>query len=185
MATFSAASTKSNPSPHGAPQLSTLSVAAPPPARPPRKAAPAWACLLLCEEAKRQRLLEQAAVAAGWSPISCSSVGEAMQQHKRWRTQLAVVDLGSMSAVSKSAYLHFASRVASRDRLLLICEEPSDAQGELAARQAGAWMYLPSPEFGAGLTELLSDARAIAEKIAGPRSVIPRESAAPSASENP
>jgi hypothetical protein len=130
-------------------------------------------------------LLEQAAVAAGWAPIPCGSVSDAEQQDKRWRTQLAVIDLGSMNAVNKSAYLHFASRIASRDRLMLICEESSDAQGELAARQVGAWMYLPSPDFGSGLTDLLSDARAIAEKIAGPRGGAARESAAPSSSTNP
>lgn len=183
MATFSATSTKSNPSPTGSPKLTTLSIAAPALPRSARKAAPAWACLLLSDEPKRRRLLEQAIGAAGWEPIPCSSVGEAIQQHNRWRTQLAVVDLATMNAVSKSAYLHFASRVASRERLLLICDEPTDAQGELAARQVGAWMYLPSPEFGAGLTELLSDARVIAEKIAGPRRVSQRESAAPSSFE--
>ena len=179
MATFSATSKKSNPSPSGSPKITTLSIAAPALPRPARKAAPAWACLLLSDEPKRRRLLEQAATAAGWEPIPCSSVGEAIQLNNRWRTQLAVVDLAAMNAVSKSAYLHFASRVASRERLLLICDEPTDAQGELAARQVGAWMYLPSPEFGVGLTELLSDARAIAEKIAGPRRVLQRESAAP------
>ncbi|QDV72461.1 hypothetical protein [Botrimarina mediterranea] len=181
MATFSATSTKSNPNPGppGSPKLTTLSVAAPALPRPARKAAPAWACLLLSDETKRRRLLEQAAVAAGWEPIPCSSVGDAIQQHNRWRTQLAVVDLATMNAVSKSAYLHFASRVASRERLLLVCDEPTDGQGEIAARQVGAWMYLPSPEFGDGLTELLSDARAIAEKISGPRRIAQRESAAP------
>ncbi len=185
MATFSATSTKPNSSPPSAAKLATLGVAAAAPSRPARKAPSAWACLLLCEEATRQGLLEQAAVAAGWEPIPCSSVGDAVMQHKRWRTQLAVIDLGSMNAVNKSAYLQFASRLASRDRLLLICEESPDAQGELAARQSGAWMYLPSPDFGTGLIDLLSDARAIAEKIAGPRRVAALESAAPSPSDNP
>ena len=183
MATFSAAATKSSAIPSGAPKLATLSVAAPTPVRPARKTAPTWGCLLLSDEARRRRMLEQTAIAAGWDPIPCSSVGDAIQQHNRWQTQLAVVDLSTMNAVSKSADLHFASRLASRERLLLICDEPTDANGELAARQVGAWMYLPSPEFGAGLTALLSDARAIAEKIAGPRRVSQRESAAPSSSD--
>lgn len=185
MATFSAVSTKPTTSRAGAAQLATLNAAAAAPSRPPRPNGSAWACLLVSDEAKRRQLLEESAVAAGWDPIPCESIGEAMKRHKRWRTQLAIVDLGSMNAASKSAYLQFAGKIAATDRLLLVCDEPTDNQGELVARQVGAWMYLPSPEFGDGMTELLSDARSIAEKIVAPRRTSQREANASPSSCDP
>ncbi|TWT95360.1 hypothetical protein Pla108_35070 [Botrimarina colliarenosi] len=145
--------------------------------RAPRQTVGTWACLVLSDDSQRRRLLEQAATAAGWDPVPCASVGEAMQSHKRWRTQLAAVDLGAMNAVSKSAYLQFSTRLTSRDRLLLVCDEPAGTDGELLARQAGAWMYLPTPEFGAPLISLFVEAKLAAEKAADAAFLSDREPA--------
>lgn len=133
--------------------------------RPPRSTVAAWACLVLSEEAGRLEGLSHTAESAGWDPIPCGSVGQAVREMERWRTQLMIVDLGSMSSLQKAAYMQFASRMGSPQRLLLICDEPTDAEGELLARQAGAWLYVPSPDFGAGMTELLDAARGVAQKL--------------------
>ncbi|QDT67462.1 hypothetical protein MalM25_03600 [Planctomycetes bacterium MalM25] len=131
-----------------------------------RAAVASWACLLLSEEESRRDALCHAAESAGWDPIPCGSVGQAVREMDRWQTQLTIIDLGSMSSLHKSAYMQFASRTTGPDRLLLICDEPTDAEGELLARQAGAWIYAPSPEFGAAMTELLNEARGVAQKLA-------------------
>lgn len=143
--------------------------------RTTRKVVPSWACLLVSEDEQRRRRFASTAEAAGWSAISCGSIGEAMQQAARWRTQLAVIDLGHMAAVQKSAYLQYAAKIATREALLLVSDEPSDsmADAELLSRQAGAWLYLASPEFGEGLTDLFAQARHLAEKIAAETPPIP------------
>lgn len=135
--------------------------------RPAPPVATSWACLVVSGDDKRRRGFADAAESAGWSTIPCASVGEAMQQAARWRSQLAVVDLGAMAAAQKSAYLQFAGKIASRDALLLVSDEPTAdvTDAELLARQAGAWLYLASPEFDAGLAGLFADARLIAEKL--------------------
>lgn len=125
-----------------------------------------WACLLLAEDDDRREHLAYVAKAGGWEPIACGSVGEAIRQSNRWKTQLATIDLGSMPAIQKAAYLQFASTLASRERLLVISDEPIDGSGEVSARQAGAWTYLPNPDFHEGLADLFAEARAVAEKIA-------------------
>ncbi len=137
----------------------------------PRTTVAAWSSLLLAEEEHRLNGLRLAAEAAGWDPIPCDSVGQAVREIDRWRTQLAIVDMGSMPSLHKAAYLQFAARLASHDRLLVICDEPTDTEGELLARQAGAWLYVPAPEFGPGLTELLSEARDVAQKLSDPDAV--------------
>lgn len=141
------------------------------PTRTVRKTAAAWACLVLSEDRQRRSSLGQIATDAGWDPIECGSVGEALREIQRWRTQLSVIDLGTMSNVQKASYMQFAERVASRDRLLLVCDEPLDEtgsqEGELRARQAGAWLYVPSPDLANGFANLLGEARCIAEKITG------------------
>lgn len=127
----------------------------------------AWACLVVADNTSRRERLGAAAKKAGWSPISCGSIGEALRESGRWRTQLTVLDLGVMPAVHKSAYLQFASQIASRERLLFVSDEPTaDApDAELWARQAGAWLYLASPDLEAGVAPLLAEARAIVEKL--------------------
>lgn len=127
----------------------------------------AWACLVLAGDPQRRASFERSAKAAGWAPITCSSIGEAARQHRRWRTQLAAIDFGSTTGPARAALQQFAEQIAAPERLLLICDEPADAQGELWARQVGAWVYLPSPEFGDGLVDLFNDARQAAEKLAG------------------
>lgn len=136
--------------------------------RPSRSVVAAWSCLLLSEEEHRREALRGCAEAAGWEPIACGSIVQAVEEVERWRTQLAIVDLGSMHASEKSAYLQLAARLASRDRLLLICDEAASHETELHARQAGAWLYVPSPELGAGMTELLGEARQVARKLSDP-----------------
>lgn len=136
---------------------------------PTRRTASAWACLLLSADESRRHELRLAAIAAGWDPIECRSIGDASRRWQRWRTQFAVIDLGSMAQPQKAAYMQFADSLASRERLLLVCDEPShDAEchdGEIRARQAGAWLYVPSPDFCDGLRSLFSEAKSIAEKI--------------------
>ncbi len=136
-----------------------------------RKTAAAWACLVLAEDSVRLEALAEASAQAGWDPIACRSIGEALRELGRWRTQLSIIDLGAMTNVQKAAYLQFAERTSSRDRLLLVCDEPNaDAnchEGELRARQLGAWLYVPTPDLTEGFTQLLSEARGVAEKIAG------------------
>lgn len=124
-----------------------------------------WACLLLAEDRNRRDGLARSAEAGGWEPIVCGSVGEAIRQHKRWATQLAAIDLGLMSEMQKTAYMKFAGTLASRERLLVISDEPTNSDGELLARQAGAWVYLPTPDFHKGVVELFAEARAAAEKL--------------------
>ncbi|MEO0529414.1 MAG: hypothetical protein AAF266_02435 [Planctomycetota bacterium] len=124
-----------------------------------------WACLLLAEDANRRQDLANSAIDGGWEPIVCGSVGEAIRQHKRWATQLAAIDLGEMAAVQKAAYLQFAGTMATRERLLIISDEPTGTEGELWARQAGAWVYLPSPDFQDGVADLFAEARMAAEQL--------------------
>lgn len=135
--------------------------------RPAPAVATSRACLVLSDDANRRHGFVEAAESAGWSAIPCDSVGEAMQQAARWRSQLAVVDLGEMPSAQKSAYLQFAGKIASREALLLVSDEPTAdaADTELLARQAGAWLYLTTPDFDAGLESLFADARRIAEKL--------------------
>jgi len=135
--------------------------------RPGRNVASAWACLLLAGDRQRLDGFAYAAESAGWEPIRCDSIGAALRQFDRWRTQLAVVDLGAMPESSRAAYRQFVERIASHERLIVVSDEPApdDGQTELWTRQAGAWLYLPSPEFDDGLRQLFAEARQAAEKL--------------------
>lgn len=135
--------------------------------RSKRVAGTVWACLVVAEDKERREQFDRMAVQAGWHPIACGSVGEAVRESERWKTQLAIIDLGRMSPVRKSSFLGFASRIAARERLLMISDEPTVESPEVEqyARQIGAWMYLASPDFKRGLKDLLGEARQVAEKL--------------------
>ena len=116
------------------------------------------ACLLLAADPQRRSALQAAAKSAGWTVVSCDAVGDAVRQSQRWLTQLAAVDLGFVPEGARQGYRQFVEAIGKTDRLMLICDEPGCAESEVLARQAGAWMYLPSPRFDESLVGLFQQA---------------------------
>jgi DNA-binding NtrC family response regulator len=125
-----------------------------------------WMCLVLSVDADRRRRLLDLTEEAGWNPVECESVGEAIRQADRWRTRLAVLDFCGLPAKHRDTFRRFAERLALRpEPLLLVCDD-SAGEGELWARQTGAWVYLPDPQLGDDLVRLCSEAIVAAEKQA-------------------
>lgn len=121
-------------------------------------------CLLLAADAGRRDRLSRSARDAGWRVVECGTAREASRQHNRWLTQLTAVDLVASNDEARRSVHEFAEAARSDDRLLIVSDEPGSPEVELWARQSGAWAYVPSPDFGEGLTELFASALAIAGK---------------------
>ncbi|MGL4512107.1 MAG: hypothetical protein ACRCT8_03395 [Lacipirellulaceae bacterium] len=134
-----------------------------------------WTAMVLSIDDARRRRLSEAAASAGWRTIDCRSVSEAGQVAQRWRTQLAVIDLGAAERDgdgaagderSKLALRRLAERLAEASGpLLMVCDDDPDAAAELWAREVGVWLYLPEATLGEDITALCSEAMAIAEKL--------------------
>lgn len=123
-----------------------------------------WMCLVLSADGQRRRRLLDLTDAAGWRPIECDSVSEAVRQADRWKTHLAVLDLLGLAEPHRETFRKFAERLSQRpDPLLMICDDEASAD-ELWARQLGAWLYLPEPELGEDLMRLCVEALRAAEK---------------------
>lgn len=131
--------------------------------RPQRVGGESVALLLLTDE-KRRRHVQQAIEIAGWHVLACASVGEAIKQLDRWRTQLAVVELAASSDPHRDTVRRFVDKhLSAQPRggdtpLVVISDEQATPADELWARQAGVWLYLPEMEAGDDLSELCREA---------------------------
>ncbi|MEN0110816.1 MAG: hypothetical protein AAF805_08835 [Planctomycetota bacterium] len=131
-----------------------------------RTTAIAWASLVLSPDETRLRQLADATQIAGWEPIPCLSAAEAMRLSQRWRTQLATIDLSGLTDGRRDTHRQLASQLVTHDRLVVVCDDAATPDGELWARQAGVWLYLPKVDPGEGLVSVFRDALGIAEKLA-------------------
>ena len=145
------------------PATRTIPVNKPHRTPPPTRPAPDWSCMVLSPAESRLEAMSRGARRAGWNPIDCLSTEEAVRQDRRWRTQLALVDMdGNRSA---QEYIDLVS--GRSDLLLMICDERPTGESETWARQAGAWLYLPEPQLGEELVELCSEALRICKSRVG------------------
>lgn len=133
-----------------------------------RKLASAWTCLVLSHDSARRLKIANAAAAAGWRPLCSATVDEATRLAQRWATQLVAVDFVPAAAADASSVREFTESVAIRERLVVVCDDTPDATSEAWARQVGAWLYLPSPDMGAPMAELFSEALSVAKKLGPP-----------------
>lgn len=134
---------------------------APRPATPPRvvRTAPECVALLLVSDDARRPAIADAVDAAGWHVLVCDSVGDAMRQADRWRTQLAVIELAATTDAHRATFQKFAEQLGnSGSPLVVISDERPTPADELWARQSGAWLYLPEMDSGEDLTALCRDA---------------------------
>lgn len=131
-----------------------------------RLTANAWASLVLSSDTGRLTRLTDINRDAGWEPIACASPADAMRLAQRWRTQLATIDLSGVASGRRETHRQLASQLVTHDRLVVVCDDAATPEGELWARQAGVWLYLPEAELNQGLTDIFRDAISIAEKLA-------------------
>lgn len=127
-----------------------------------------WMCLILSADAERRSRLLGITSEAGWRPIECESVGDAIKQSDRWKTHLAIVDFCGLAERQRQTFRKFAKRLGKQtEPLLMICDdEDSSSTSELWARQVGVWLYLPEASLGNDLVDLCAEAIQAAEKQA-------------------
>lgn len=127
-------------------------------------------CLVVSESPIRCGMLRAAAHEAGWQTIVAEDASGALRQAAIQKTQLAIVDLDSVSAATRVELLEILPRLSAAGGLLLmVCGNPDDVQEELAARRHGVWMYLPGVVEGSGVASLCIEAREIAARLRVPR----------------
>lgn len=133
-----------------------------------------WMCLVLSPDIERRRRLLGITGDAGWRPIECESVGDAMKQSERWKTHLAIVDFYGLHERQRQTFRKFAEWLGKKSEpLLMICDdEDSSSTSEVWARQVGVWLYLPEASLGNDLVDLCAEAIQAAEKQAVAKAVL-------------
>jgi DNA-binding response OmpR family regulator len=119
-------------------------------------------CLVLSDNEARGQMIAKAASANGWEPILCPDLPAARRAMSVMFLQLAVVDLEGQDVADFEAVLQKLARTSGL--LLVVCGNEHNVEEEIAARQLGAWLYLPGVVDGSNLSLLCSEARVITER---------------------
>jgi len=120
--------------------------------------------------------MKKGATLAGWKTIECSAPAEAIRQAMLQTFPLALIDIrkGSQSGESQlddqQPYNDLLRVLQSTTgNLVVVCDSEAHPEGELWSRQLGAWMYLPNVDEQSDLARICREAKAIAEKLRGPK----------------
>lgn len=120
-------------------------------------------CLVVSSDAERAEMLASAAVDNGWDPIVCMDAESALAHQSRGFAQLAIIDLESDEAGEFPQLL--GKLAASKSLLTMVCGNEENAEEEIYARQAGAWLYLPGVSESSNLSLLCGEAKHIVSKM--------------------
>ncbi len=91
----------------------------------------------------RRERISQAATQGGWNTVVCADPPNALAAARRYRFQLAWVDLDN-GGTAPAAFRELCQVLADLPGMLLaICGNPADAEEEIWARQLGVWLYVP------------------------------------------
>ena len=115
-----------------------------------------YQCLVISQEANRQRQFEVAAGERGWKSIVCDEVDRARARIGRNSFHLAIVDLGAGDASGFSELTEVLAR--DHDALLVVCGGEDNPAEEIWARQIGAWLYLPGVDADSDLSMIYDEA---------------------------
>lgn len=134
--------------------------------RPTRSQVGLMQCLVLSASGSRRSLLRRAADVAGWRPMACGELNEARRLLAQEAFHLVVVDLADERGDGRQQGFDALCReAASRGGVLLVaCGAEGDVRGEILARQAGVWMYLPGQLDEPGLVEVCEAARQVSDQ---------------------
>ncbi len=131
-----------------------------------------WSCLLVSTEQQLRRRMREAASEAGWNPVECKTVEESLRQAALHVFPLALIDVGHQLP-SKVHEDLIRSLRQSASNLVVVCDQDANPEGELWARQRGAWMYLPEVNDASDLARICREAQAVTEKLRGPAKAAP------------
>lgn len=127
-------------------------------------------CLVAASSAERRAEFAAAAICAGWNPIECTTVADALLTERRLRMQLALVDLSPGAGSVHPNWPELVECLADRGELLtVVCGGTGEAEEEIWARQLGVWLYLPGAMDPQEAHPLLSEARDIAGRLLAAR----------------
>lgn len=122
-------------------------------------------CLLLSSDETLRRRMERAACLADWEPLVCHTAEEAVRQAILQRVGLAVVDV-SQPSVDVQWHNDLMRLLRSTPGgLIVVCDRLDNPEGEIWARQQGAWVYLPGTAEQDELILICKDAMNAAEKM--------------------
>ena len=128
-------------------------------------------CLVVSTARERRDLLSRAATKAGWDTIVCADPPNAIAMARRYRFQMAWVDLNHYGSTLSEFRDLCQSLVGTPGLLLAICGHAGDVEEEIWARQLGVWLYVPglSTAPAEELSLLCAQARQTATAFQGAR----------------
>jgi DNA-binding NtrC family response regulator len=128
------------------------------------KPASVFQCLIVSADPGRREMFERAASDGGWKTSLCVDAPAALTHIARSFVQLAIVDLEGRAMAEFRPVIEKLSAAGS-GLLLIVCGNEGQAEEEIWARQAGAWLYLPGVREGSNFALLCGEARQIAERL--------------------
>lgn len=120
-------------------------------------------CLVSSADNRLRRLLVAAAREGGWQTRDCATPEEAIREAVLHRTPLALVDVGSVEDRASHADLLRMVRTASNG-LVVVCDHAANPEGELWARQEGAWVYLAGVNESSDIALVCQQARLLMQE---------------------